>query len=178
MADQAIARTGVKGKTATAAATPMIGKASTAVDVATNPNPTSAVAEAKMDDPTVKAFALAREIAELLKGSSNKTTFEALQMVASLNGLRVISADRPIGQSVMGKQRPLARQQPLTRQKGQQPRAAYKQTKEYLGLQESRSKVVATIKKLEDGSEKASAISDLRAVEQKLKALRASKQGN
>jgi len=147
---------------------------------AINTGATPASHESGSTDSVPNAFALAAQISALLQGVSKKDTKQALEMVATLNGLRVISADRPIGQATAGRQQPANKPKSAPRKKGEAPPpAAWKQTAAYRQLQADRTAVVDRLKAaLKGSSEQLSLQEDLRCVEQKLKDLRASKAGD
>jgi hypothetical protein len=131
------------------------------------------------------AFALAEQISALLKGASNKTTRQALEMVASLNGLRVISADRPIGTTTAGVAKATPAQQKTSGKKSQKAKtpppapAAWKQTPEAKALGAAHTQLLSELKgKPDEDPEKKNLLRRLRDIEGQIKDLRTSKSGN
>lgn len=161
------------------------GKSVTIVTEATQPQPaiavTTNVAEANVA-PVVSdedIFVLAGKLEALLKGKSNKTCLKLMNMVGSLHGIRCIPSDRPIGQSTVGTTKvvPTAAKP----KKGQStPPAAWKQTDAYKRLSAERVRIVTTIKSLspDELSNKTVLVEELRATEQKLKALKSPTAGD
>jgi len=122
-------------------------------------------------------FVLAAKLEELLKGKSNKTCLKVMNMVGSLHSIRCIPSDRPIGQSTVGTTKVV----PTVKQaKGlPTPKAAWKQTDAYRHLTAQREEMVSTIKSLAPAELKQTThIEELRAVEQKLKALKSPTAGD
>jgi len=146
---------------------------------ATQPIPATAGRSANVDiQADEDIFILAGKLESLLKGKSNKTCLKVMNMVGSLHGIRAIPSDRPIGQSTVGTTKvvPVAakpkRGQPT-------PPAAWKQTAAYKQLSAQRQSIVDTLKSLPDyGPKKQGFISELRAVEQSLKALKSPLSGD
>jgi len=136
-------------------------------------------AQSGEDQGSSSAFALAEQISQLLAKASNKNAKQALEMVAALRGLRVISADRPIGLSNVGKQQPTTNQK-KPKATGKQPvPAAWKQTPEYKKAIASREACLSKVKSHPaDDEEKQHLLAALHAADAVLKNLRQSKAGN
>jgi hypothetical protein len=136
-------------------------------------------AQSGEDQGSSSAFALAEQISQLLAKASNKNAKQALEMVAALRGLRVISADRPIGLTNVGKQQPTTNQK-KPKAAGKQPApAAWKQTPEYKQAIASRESCLSKVKSHPaDDEEKKHLLAALHAADAVLKNLRQSKAGN
>jgi hypothetical protein len=133
--------------------------------------------------PKKSAFALAEEIEAILKGASNKTTRQALEMIASLHGLRVIPSDRPTTTTVVQQKAQKATPPPAqaiaeSKKGGQKVKAAtaaWKNTDEYKSLVEAHKLAVADLKQCsspDETSEKRELLEKLRSVERQIKALK------
>jgi hypothetical protein len=135
----------------------------------------SAIAEKRFSEHDV--FAMAAEIERILEGQSSRTVLKVLNMVGSLHRARAIPADRPIGQSTVGRVTTVTREQP---KKGQPtPKAAWKDSEIYRSLIRQRELMVNTIKATPPHElSNSSHVEDLRAIEQQLKDLKASHPGN
>jgi hypothetical protein len=123
-------------------------------------------------------FDLAAQVEKILHGHSNKDVMKILNLVGSIHGIRSIPVDRPIGQSTAGTVRTV----PVVKAvKGKStPKAAYKQTTEYIQLSASRDELVRQIKSIPDteAADRLPLVDRLRSLELKLKQFKSAKSGD
>jgi hypothetical protein len=126
----------------------------------------------------VDVFSATAEIQKILSGLSNKEATQALTMVAALKNLRVISMDRPIGQSAPSAPGPTPAK--AKKEKGQNKTApsSWKLTQEWKAAEEIHQGIVAQIKSEKDSTIVESLRSHLREQEETMKALKQKLRGS